>query len=76
MIAKKLLYYMEAAYLRVMEGVNDVLKSQSSITKNPKDLEIDLLRLNLLIDSAKIQFELITKKFHQAFLNQFNETLG
>jgi len=75
LVAKKLLYYMEAAYLRVIESVNDVLESQNASTKTSKDLEIDLLRLNLLIDNAKVQFESVEKKFPKAFLNQFNETL-
>ncbi len=75
LLAKKLLYFLEAAYLRVMEAVNDVLETQGASTKNPKELEIDLLRLNLLIDNAKVQFESVEKKFPKAFLTQFIETL-
>ncbi len=75
LIAKKLLYFMEAAYSRVMESVNDVLESQSASRKNPQELEVDLLRLNFLIDNAKVQFEAVEKKFPKAFLTQFNETI-
>jgi len=71
-MVKRLLYFMKRAYERVIDTFNDCLHI---IHSGQGNLDHDLLKLNLLIDNAFIQFQSCQEKFPKSLKENFHQTV-